>query len=450
MPTRDLRSFLKDLEKKSELLHVAQEIDPCFEVSAFLHQFDQESAPALMFDKVKGYSGKIVGNLLGSRKRLEIAFDLKGREDLFETYQARRMSRIQPRPVSKAPVQQVVIKDQGKINLTALGIPTYHEADGGPYITCGILTAKDPASGLRSMGLHRLHVKGKRKMGVHLTNPPIAAFAAEAEKRGAALEVAVSLGVHPVILIASIVSSPREDKMALASSLLAGPVSMVQCKTIDVQVPADAEIIVEGKILPNIREPEGPFGETSGYYFSDDSHVIEVTAITHRRSPIVQALHPMAREVLFLAGPAGEAEMIRMLRDKGFDVRELVVTHASNRTHVVVSLRKGHDADPHQLLHFLLAGVPYIKHAVVVDEDVNVRDAGDVEWAVATRFQADRDLIVIPHMRARSIDPSSREGNFMTKLGFDATVPLSEKERYKRIGVPAAVSQKVAQMIRGL
>jgi 2,5-furandicarboxylate decarboxylase 1 len=300
------------------------------------------------------------------------------------------------------------------------------------------------------MGLHRIHIKGKRKMGVHLTNPPIAAFAAEAEKQGVPLEVALSIGVHPVMLIASIVSSPREDKVALASSLLAGPINMVRCKTVDLQVPADAEITIEGKVLPGVREPEGPFGETSGYYFSDESHVIEATAVTHRRSPIFQALHPMAREVLFLGGPAGEAEMIRMLREKGFDVKQLVVTHASNRTHVVVCLRKIHDADPHQLLHFLLAGVPYVKHALVVDEDVNVQDAGDVEWAIATRFQADRDMVVIPHMRARSIDPSNLKGGFMTKLGFDATVPLSEKEKYKRIGVPAEVRRKVAQMIQRL
>jgi 2,5-furandicarboxylate decarboxylase 1 len=448
MSTKDLRNFLKNLEKSNELIHVRDKIDPHFEVSSFLRQFDQEDAPAVMFDKVKGAPGKLVGNLLGTQRRLAIAFDLSSSEQLLETYQNRRASEIQPRHVKSAAVKEVVITDKRKLNLQALGIPTYHEADGGPYITCGILIGKDPESGTRSMGLHRLQIKGRQKMGVHLSNPPISAFAAEAEQRGVPLDVAVSIGIHPVILIASIVASPSGDKVALASSLLASPINMVSCETVDLEVPADAEIIIEGRVLPNIREPEGPFGETSGYYFSDESHVIEVTGITRRKEPIVQALHPMAREVMFLGGPAGEAEMIRMLREKGFDVRKLVVSPAGNRTHVAVSIRKSHDADARQLLHFLLSGVPYIKHAVVVDDDVDVQEPKDVEWALATRFQGNQDLVYMPNMQARVVDPSKQKGGFMTKLGFDATVPLSEKNKYKRIGVPPEVNRKVAAMIQ--
>ena len=448
MSTKDLRNFLKNLEKNNELIHVQEEIDPRFEVSAFLRQFDQDKAPAVMFDCVKGGAAKLVGNLLGTRRRLAIAFDLSSEDQLLDAYQTRRASKIQPRHVKRAAVKEVVITDKRKINLAALGIPTYHEADGGPYITCGILIGKDPESGIRSMGLHRLQIKGRRKMGVHLSNPPISAFAAEAEKRGLPLDVAVSIGVHPVILIASIVTSPREDKIALASSLLANPIDMVSCETVALEAPADAEITIEGRVLPHIREPEGPFGETSGYYFSDESHVIEVTGITRRKAPIIQALHPTAREVSFLGGPAGEAEMIRMLREKGFDVRKLVLSRPSNRTHVAVSIRKSHDADAPQLLHFLLSGVPYIKHAVVVDDDVDVQDPKDVEWALATRFQGNRDLVVMPNMRARTVDPSKQKGDFMTKLGFDATVPLPERQKYRRIGVPLEVNEKVAAMIR--
>jgi 2,5-furandicarboxylate decarboxylase 1 len=254
-------------------------------------------------------------------------------------------------------------------------MPTYHEGDGGPYITCGVAIAKDPASGLRSMGLHRLHIKGKRKMGIHLSNPPIARFAAEAERNNQPLDVAISLGVHPVILLASIVSSPSEDKLAIASSLLGSPIRLVKCETVDAEAPADAELVIEGKILPGVRETEGPFGETSGYYFSDASHVIEVTAITCRKNPILQALHPTVHEVALLGGPAGEAEMIQMLRQKGFQVCDLAISRFSNRTHVALSLRKNHDSEPRQMLHLLLSGVPYIKHAVVVDDDVNGRDS---------------------------------------------------------------------------
>jgi len=450
MSSIDLRYFLQLLEKNGELLSVEKVVDPRFEISEFLRQFDKARGPALLFRKVKGHSIQIVGNLVGTRKRLGTAFGLQSEEGLLETYQKRRVGEVKPRKVKSGPVKEVVIKERNKVDLATLPIPTYHEGDGGPYITCGIVTARDPVSGTRSMGLHRIQIKGRRKMGIHLTNPPIAAFAAEAERRRKPLEIAVSLGVHPVILLASIVSSPREDKIAIASSLLGHPVDLVGCETVDVEAPARAEVVIEGRILPKLREKEGPFGETSGYYFSDNSHIIEVTAITSRSNPIIQALHPTVHEVSLLGGPAGEAEMVTMLRERGFLVQDLAISSSSNRTHAIVSLRKGHEADPRQLLYYLLSGVPTIKHAVVVDGDVDVHNPQDIEWAIATRVQGDGDLLVIPNLRARSIDPSKKEGNFITKVGLDATVPISQREKFRRIGVPKKVKEKVTRMIHEL
>jgi 2,5-furandicarboxylate decarboxylase 1 len=375
---------------------------------------------------------------------------LRNDEKLLETYRKRRAAVIKPRRVKDGPVKAVVVREAKKIDLNALPIPTYHEGDGGPYITCGVLTAADPITGLRSMGLHRLQVQGKNRLGVHLTNPPISSFAAHAERNDRALDVAISLGVHPIILLASVVSSPAEDKLAIASSLLGRPLALTKCETSDVDIPAHAELVIEGKVLPHQRELEGPFGETSGYYFSDHSHVIEVTAITHRTNPILQALHPTVQEVALLGGPAGEAEITQMLRDKGYAVQELVLTTPSNRTHVILSLRKNYDSEPKQLLHFLLAGVPFIKHAVVVDNDINIHDARDVEWAVATRCQGDEDLVVIPGLRGRSIDPSRKAGLVTAKLGIDATAPIAERERFKRIGVPLEVQENTARKIASI
>lgn len=449
-PPKDLRHFLDLLEKNGELLVVDGEVDPRYEVGEFLRQLDKARGPAVLFEKVKDYAPRFAGNLVGTRKRLALAFGLPDEEKLLETYQKRRARRIAPRRIRSGPVKQIVVKDKKRIDLETLGIPTYHEGDGGPYITCGVLTAKEPAGGRRSMGLHRLQIKGRNRMGIHLSNPPISRFASEAEREGRPLDIAISLGVHPVILLASIVSSPNEDKVAIASSLLGSPIDLVKCETVDAEAPAHAEVVIEGKILPGVREMEGPFGETSGYYFSDNSHVIEVTAINSRKDPILQALHPTVREVTLLGGPAGEAEIIQMLNHQGYAVRDLAISQSSNRAHVVVALRKNHDADPRQLLHCLLSGVPYIKHAVVVDDDVDVHDPEDVEWAVATRFQGDEDLVIIPNLRARSIDPSKKEGNLMTKVGLDATVPLRLRERFRRISVPPEVREKVARTVQGL
>lgn len=450
MPTHDLRHFLSVLQKNGELLAVSDEVELRYEISEFLRQADRAHAPALSFERIKGHSMKVVGNLVGTKKRLALAFGLRNEEKLLETYHKRRGTAGKPRRAKDGPVKEVVLKNGKRVDLNSLPIPIYHEDDAGPYITCGILTARDPESGLRSMGLHRLQVKDGRRLGVHLANPPISRFVAKAEERNQALPVAISLGVHPILLLASIVSSPTEDKVAIAGSLLGSPLAIAKCETSEVDIPAHAEIVIEGRVLPNIREPEGPFGETSGYYFGDRSHVIEVTAITHRKDPILQALHPTSQEVALLCGPAGEAEIVHMLREKGFAVADLALSAASGRTHVVLSLKKRHDADPKQLLHFLLAGVPYIKHAVVLDDDVDVRDAHDIEWAIATRVQGDEDLVVMPGLRGRSIDPSSKHGMLTAKVGIDATVPMADKSRFKRIGVPAAVKHSVAKRLASL
>lgn len=450
MPVHDLRQFLDWLRKNGELLVIRDEVDPRFEVSEYLRQFDKLNGPALLFENVKGHDGQIAGNLVGTQRRLALAFGQRDQGKLLAIYQRRRSRKISPKVVRTGPVKQIVAKAGRTAGLDQLPIPTYHQGDGGPYITCGIITANDPRGRQQSMGLHRLHIKGPRRIGVHLSNPPISRFAAEAEQNGKALDVAISLGVHPVILLASIISAPTGDKLAIASSLMGSPISLVRCETVDAFAPADAEVVIEGRVLPNVREKEGPFGETSGYYFSDDSHVIEVTAITRREKPIIQALHPTVREVTLLGGPAGEAELKHMLQEKGFDVAELLLPPYSNRSHVILSIRKHHDAEPRQLLHFLLAAVPYVKHAVVVDDDINIRDAADVEWAIATRFQADEDLVVLTNMKTRAIDRSKKAGGFMTKCGLDATVPVAMRESFKRPAVPSEVRERVAKTVRKL
>jgi len=450
MPTPDLRHYLAELYKNGELRSVTDAVDLRFEICEFLHQADRVHGPALLFEQVLGHSMKVVGNLVGTQKRLALAFGLKNESKLLETYHKRRGSAGKPRRVKDGPVKEVVLRGAKQVDLYALPIPTYHQDDAGPYITCGILTSKDPQTGLRSMGLHRLQVKDHRRLGVHLTNPPISHFVAKAEELNRPLDVAISLGVHPILLLASIVSSPSEDKVAIASSLLGGPLALTKCETSEVDVPAHAEVVIEGKILPKVREPEGPFGETSGYYFSDNSHVIEVTAITHRKNPILQALHPTSQEVALLCGPAGEAELIQLMRTRGFDFNDLALSAASGRKHVVLSLNKRHYSDPRHLIHYLLAGVPYIKHAVVVDSDVEVRDPKDVEWAIATRVQGDEDLLVMPGLRGRSIDPSKKPGLFTAKVGVDATVPMTERQRFKRISVPLEIKEAVQKRLAAI
>jgi 2,5-furandicarboxylate decarboxylase 1 len=253
MPANDLRHFLGLLSKNGELLSVADEVDLRYEVCEFLQQADRARGPALSFDHIKGHSMKVVGNLVGTKKRLALAFGLRNEEKLLETYRKRRGRTGKPRRVKDGPVKEVVLRNSKQVDLNALPIPIYHEDDAGPYITCGILTANDPQTGLRSMGLHRLQVKGARRLGIHLANPPISRFVAKAEENNRPLDIAISLGVHPILLLASIVSSPTEDKVAIAGSLLGNPLALTKCETSDVDVPAHAEVVIEGRFCPTFE-----------------------------------------------------------------------------------------------------------------------------------------------------------------------------------------------------
>lgn len=447
MAKRDLRHFLEVLSRNGEVRTLTETVDPRYELGEFLRQLDRDDEPALLFEKVKGHTLRVAGNLVGTRRRLALAFDLESEDALYDALSPER--NLKPRRVENAPVKEVVRKGR-RVDLTSLPVPIYHAGDANPYLTCGVVTSRGPSDATRSMGLHRIEVKGPRRMGIHLSNPPIARFAREAEQAGKPLGVAVSLGVHPLVLLASILYNPTEDKTAVAGGLMRSALDLVPCETVGVEVPALAEIVIEGNILPGVREKEGPFGEITGYYHTDQSHVIEVTAITQRKDAIVQALHPTAREVALLIGPAVELAILETAHRNGFPVRRVAVHPATNGTHAVLAISKTHESEPRQLLHFVLAAVGSLKHAVVVDEDVDVTDPGDVEWAVATRFRGDTGLVRLTGMKARGIDLVKDSNGMIAKVGIDATAPLDTRKKFARIGVPEKTRRAVAGKIARL
>ncbi|MBI2371428.1 MAG: UbiD family decarboxylase, partial [Deltaproteobacteria bacterium] len=246
----------------------------------------------------------------------------------------------------------------------------------------------------------------------------------------------------PIVLLASIMRSAIGDKLEVAGALRGEPIELVPGETVSLEVPAGAEAILEGRILPHVREEEGPFGEVSQYYFSDVSHVVEITAITHRQQPVIQALHPTAREVSVLAGIPAEFEILRLLRAQGFAVEAVRISGGTSYPHAVFSIRQTKTGQARQALFVLLSSMGFIKHAVAVDEDVDLDDPRDVEWALATRVQADEDLVVLTGLVGSSVDPSAEARGVTAKVGVDATKPFRERERFERIGVPAEVRER--------
>jgi 2,5-furandicarboxylate decarboxylase 1 len=259
-----------------------------------------------------------------------------------------------------------------------------------------------------------------------------------AEAAGEALEIALVIGVHPACMLASqAIAALDSDEMEIAGALLGHPVEMVKCRTNRVRVPAHAEIVIEGRILPKVREPEGPFGEFPQYYGQRaDREVIQVDAITHRKNPVFHTIIGGGVEHLLLGAIPREATLLEHLQRSFPSVRDVRLTRGGTcRYHLVVKMEKTSPGEPKNIIMGAFGAHYDVKQVVVVDMDVNIDDENDIEWAIATRFQADRDLVVVSGAQGSKLDPSSDNG-ISAKMGLDATKPLlTEPMEFKRIRV---------------
>ncbi len=441
-----MRAFLAELERRGALRRIDAPLSPRFEVPYAMVWHDRRGGPALRFDRVTGYSIPVIANLFGRRERIAWALGLDDPAALPEATASLLAQPVPPVPAaSPAPVQEVVLDQQPDL-LATLPVLTHHTDDAYPYLTSAVAIARDPDGGPPGLGIHRVAVKDGRTIGIYLNNPPLGAFAARARERGVPLPVALVLGAPPAVLLASIVpAAPGEDKLAFAGALARGPVSLVRCRTIDVEVPAEAEIVVECVVYPDRREPEGPFGESSGYYFTFESPIGEVRAITHRREPLYHAFAPFSREVSEISSFSQELRHLPALRQEFPGVRRLRYKHLG--TVGVVQLAKAREDDGLAVLRRLLALGRGLKLAIAVDEDIDPEDDYLVEWAVATRAQPDRGLIVLENEPPWSIDPLSQATGRRAKLGIDATLPLVGRERFRALTVPEAARQRVEALL---
>jgi 2,5-furandicarboxylate decarboxylase 1 len=273
-----------------------------------------------------------------------------------------------------------------------------------------------------------------------------------AEQAGEALEIALVIGVHPACILASqAIAALDQDEMEIAGALLGRPVEMIKCKTNNVRVPAHAEIVIEGRILPSIREPEGPFGEFPQYYGTRaDREVIQVETITHRKNPIFHTIVGGGTEHLLLGAIPREATLLDHLQRSFPSVRDVRLTRGGTRRyHLAVKIEKTSQGEPKNIIMGAFGGHYDIKQVVVVDMDVDIDDESEIEWAVATRFQADRDLVIVSGAQGSKLDPSSDNG-ISAKMGIDATKPLAtEPMAYKRIHVKGVESVDLGQVLQG-
>src|ERR671924_1606779 len=424
---QDLRSYL-DLIKKhhpEDFLVISREVDPAFEITAIAVKLEQEAKrrPVLLFEKVKGTSFPVLTNLHAGRSRLAMAIHAKP-EEMQKTYLHAMEKPIPPKLVSKAPAKEVILTGD-QIDLYKLPQVLHHEEDAGAYITAAISFAKDPNGDTWNCAYNRLMIKGRDTTSIHLTLAKhLWEFQRAAEARGEALPVAFAIGVHPAIAMGCLaIGSIDEDERAIMGGLLGEPLELVKCETSDLLVPAHAEMILEGEILPHERTAEGPFGEFTGYSLGErQREVLKVRAITHRRHVIFQDITVGHLDHLMLSTTPIEANLYRAVRAIVPTVKAVRVS-APFTSYVSIEQRISGQAK-NAILAVLGADL-YMKRIVVVDHDVDIFNDRQVNWAIATRCQHDRDIVVVSNARGSDLDPSTREDGNTAKWGVDATAKPS-------------------------
>ena len=430
----DLRAFIDFLEKNGELKRVAKPVDPKFELGAICRKVVASQGPALYLEKLNGSDIPVLTNLLATRRRVAMALGCEEQE-ILNIWLERTEKAIQPELVASGPCQQVVKTDD--FDITRFPVPIlWSKGDGGPYITFGISVCKDPKTGISNAGIYRMHIKGPKKIGANLhPNSHAGICLGIAESLGRPLEFALVSGVDPVTYIASLGQLDfNEDEFALAGSLRGSPLPLVKCKTVDLEVPAEAEIVMEGKLLPDVREVEGPFGEWTGYVSgAAPKPVFEISCITHRKDPIYVTTYegyPTIGVSTTLQAVGREAIWLRRISSYSCPtVKDVHFTDGGlGALHVVVSIKKHAEGQAKNIICDLLRS-PSIKHVVLVDDDIDARDMKMVEWAIATRVQADQDVTIMPAMAGMRLDPSQPAfpSGLGAKMGIDATKPLAKE-----------------------
>jgi len=326
-----------------------------------------------------------------------------------------------------APVHEV-IQTGDDVDLAQVPLLTHYDVNAAPYVTAGIVVAADPDTGVRNTSYNRMMMAGKRELRIFMAvGRHLWTLHNKLERRNQPLPVAIVIGVHPLFSLGAQAFTPAtEDEYAVIGGMMGEPLRLVKAKTVPIPVPADAEMIIEGQILPHVRRTEGPFGEFTGHAVSQDERpVIEVTAITHRKNYIFQDVHAGYTEHKLMGAVPREAALIKAVRQTVPTVKNVCMPVSGNcRFHAYISIAKRAPGQAKNAICAAFAADMLLKHVVVVDEDIDVFDEEQVLWAVSNRFQADKDLVVIANAQGSELDPSAAPGGVNAKMGLDATKPL--------------------------
>jgi 2,5-furandicarboxylate decarboxylase 1 len=444
-PITSLRGWLDHLAACDRLAVIRAGVALRFELAAIAKRFEGEKA--VLFPRPGGQVMPVVSGIVSNRAWIAEAMGVTA-AGMIARFEEAAANPIPCRLVDTAPVRELV---HDRVDLGAmLPLPTHNELDSGPYITAGLVVTRNPETGAQNVAILRLQLSGPDRLGALILPRQTAHFHAMAEAKGAELPVAIVIGVDPLTLLASQAIAPLgQDEFEIAGALHRSPLAVVRCLGSEITVPAEAEIVLEGRILPGVREPEGPFGEFPQYYGERRPRpVIAIDRMTQRRDAIFHTINGGGLEHLLLGGIPREATILQSLRRNFPSVVEVHLPLGGTcRYHLAVQMRKAYQGEAKNVILGAFAAHYDVKHVVVVDEDVDIHNPTEIEWAVATRVQADRDVLIVPGAHGSRLDPSSDDG-VGAKMGIDATIPLgTDPMRYKRIRVPGEEAVDVAAVV---
>lgn len=429
-----LRSFLREMEKQHEVIHIKEQVSPRYEISSIMKAFD--GGPILFFDNVKGFKTRIVANICATRRRLCHALDVKP-EELCQRLIGSWRSPTQPKIVKTGPVKEVI----EKADLSKIPILTHFEKDAGPYITSAIVSARSPDGKIENVSIHRLMVINKNHLAIRLVPRQLFKLWNLAKEEKKDLDVAIAFGLHPAIMLAATSPLPFGiSEYTVANTLLEKGLHLIECENVSSCAPAEAEIVLEGKISVKKEITEGPLVDITGTYdVKRIQPVVEVVGMMHCEDYLYQALLPSGTEHKLLMGLPHETMIWEAVSNVVPIVKAVNLSEGGcGWLHAIISIEKQKDGDGKNALIAAFGAHPSLKHAVVVDDDIDVYNVDEVEWAIATRFQANEDLVIIPNARGSTLDPSAdQETGQTTKLGIDATRPLTKSpEKFVKAKIP--------------
>ena len=408
----------------SNIIEITQELSDEFEVAKALRQYPKDT---VIVKNVKGFGMPVISGICNTREKIAKSINCEVSEITQKIIEAME------KPVKVDKFTDFSDYETSDADLTKIPILTHYKRDGGAYITAGVVFARDPETGIQNASIHRMMVLDDKRLVIRIVPRNLYTYFQRAQKSGKDLEIAIAIGMDPAILLASTTSIPIDhDEMDVANAFKDGNLELIKCG--DLNVP-QADIILEGKISVTETVPEGPFVDlTDTYDIIRDQPIINLETMHIKKDAVYHAIIPAGFEHKLLQGLPQEPRIFKAVKNAVPTVENVVLTEGGCCwLHAVVSIRKQTEGDGKNAIMAALSAHPSLKHCVVVDTDVNVFDAEDVEYAISTRVKGDRDIMIVPNVRGSSLDPVAESDGTTTKIGVDATKSLKTLEKFERV-----------------